>query len=458
MSTQAVPQTLSQTFASFAHRSRFDDLPPHVVRASKRLLLDTLAVAWAGSNADGIERVNAVIAQSGTPVDPRDSSTLWGSGKDASPMDAAFINGSAAAALDYDALHIDAPIHSSIVTVPSLLAIAQSTHADGKSLLTALVVADEINCRLGLAAGAHGGWFYTSVFGVFGAAAGCARLLGLDEPSIGHAIGTALFQAGGTQQSMVEKALTKRFMSALAARAGVFSALLAKTGMQAPLQALEGQFGLFNLYEKLDESGLVRDLGSRFHSADISFKRFPSCGCSHSATEAALQLANHRGIDARQVERATVRVSPYMHRLVGTPFAPTEKNAQVTGQFSVQYAVACALVRRRFGIRDIAPASVLDPEVGDLARRVSVEVDPTNSNQLAPTELIVELKSGERMVQRIESFPGGTATTITDADLHAKVHDCMSHGTRPLSRPHIDAFIERIETLETEQDVAGLFG
>ena len=95
-----------------------------------------------------------------------------------------------------------------------------------------------------MSTGAHTGWFYTSIHGVFGAAGGCAMVLGLPPERIRNALGLALSQASGTQQPMVEKCLSKRVQSAFASRAGVLSALLSAGGMRAPSDVFEGNFAL----------------------------------------------------------------------------------------------------------------------------------------------------------------------------------------------------------------------
>ncbi len=179
------------------------------------MMLDTLAVAWAGSTAPGIEQMRRGLL----PAEGARESLLWANLEPVSMLDAAFLNGAAAAALDYDGLHLEAVVHTDIVCLPAVLATAERVHASGRDFLAALILANEVVCRLGLATRLHSGWFYTSIHGVFGAAAGCAKLLGLDGEGVRDALGIALSQVGGTQQSMLEKALTKRIQSALASRA-----------------------------------------------------------------------------------------------------------------------------------------------------------------------------------------------------------------------------------------------
>ena len=269
--------TLSGTLGHYVSETHYDTIAPAVRHAAKRMLLDTLAVAWAGSAAPGMAELQRGLV----PAAALPESLLWAGGQRVPMLDAAFLNGAAAAALDYDGLHLEAVVHTDIVCLPAVLATAERLHASGKQFLTALILANEVVCRLGLATHLHSGWFYTSIHGVFGAAAGCAKLFGLGADGVRDAFGIALSQVGGTQQSMLEKALTKRIQSALAARAGAFSALLAKSGVTAPKEAFEGRFGFYNMYEEGDAGKVLAGLGERYVSAETSMKKYPSCACNH---------------------------------------------------------------------------------------------------------------------------------------------------------------------------------
>ena len=87
-------------------------------------------------------------------------------------------------------------VHPDIVTVPAAWAVAEQTGADGKAFLAAVALGNEVACRFGAANLQNKGWFYTSVHGVFGAAAAAAKLLGLDAAGIASALGLALSRGG----------------------------------------------------------------------------------------------------------------------------------------------------------------------------------------------------------------------------------------------------------------------
>lgn len=443
--------TLSERLATHLAGVRYESVPREAVAATKRIMLDTLAVAWAGASAPGIPELRRGIA-AGVPGE----ATLWAAGAKASALDCAFLNGASAAALDYDALHLDAVVHSDIVLLPALLAIAEREHVDGRTFVAALTAATDVMCRLGRATRAHSGWFYTSIHGVFAAAAGSAKLLGLDATGIRDALGIALFQVGGTQQSMVEKSLTKRIMSALAARAGLFSAQLARAGVTAPREAFEGKFGFYKLYEAGDPAVVVDRLGEEWLGVQTSLKKFPSCGCNHAVIEATLQLANNQRIEAADVLGARAVISNYMNRLVGGRYDPSG-NPQVAAQFSVQYSVACALLRGRVGVAEIQPEVARDPAALALAHRVEVVIDDSRAGQLAPAEVEIQTASRGWLKQRVAVLPGSPERPLSDAELHDKVRECMALGPHALAAAQIERFTARIAAIEDLPDVALLF-
>src|SRR5690242_17379232 len=127
-STRAATQSVSQTLAAHFARAHFDALPKDALSAAKRFMLDTLAVAWAGSNAPGCEAAYRMLADQGGKAE----STVWAYGERLPTTSSAFLNSMFAAALDYDSMGRSVPTHINIVVLPAALAVAQRVHASGK--------------------------------------------------------------------------------------------------------------------------------------------------------------------------------------------------------------------------------------------------------------------------------------------------------------------------------------
>ena len=308
MQTAAKPaQSISQSIAEHVVGCGYSALPASSITAAKRLMLDTLAVGWAGTSAPGAPEAHGLLTEEGG----RGDSSLWGFGGKLPPAQATFLNSISGGALDYDGVNT---VHAEIVALPAALSIAEREHSSGKDFLAAFVIASDLCSRFGDSiTGTHKGWFTTSIYGGFGAAAAAAKLLKLDATATRHALGIALSQAAGTQQSNIEQALTKRFQGALAARSGVFSALLAQRGITAPREAIEGKFGLFALYQEGNPLKILGGLGQRFEHENTAIKKYPCCACSHASLEAAFGLI--REYDLKPDDVSAIEVTPCSFRM-----------------------------------------------------------------------------------------------------------------------------------------------
>ncbi len=427
---------------------------PAVARDAARLLmLDTLAVAWAGSDAPGCSEAHALLEEDGGRAD----ATAWVYGGRLPATAAAFINGMSSSALDFDSIGRGAAVHINIAVLPAALAIAQKQHANGRDFLTALAIGSDIVYRMGYAlANPNRGFHYTATLGVFGAAAAAARLLGLDAVTTQHALGIAFFQAAGTQQANIQPSLCKRMLSAFAARSGVYAALLAARGITAPADVIEGKFGFFNLYQQGDAALLLDQLGSRFDGVNVSMKKYPSCGCNHTTIEAVLKLIHQHDLKADDVESVEVTVTPYIERIVGGAYDPS-REPQVAAQFNLRYTVACLLVRRRLGLAEIQPDAALDPAIAAHIPKVTTVVDHTQTGHRGPVTVRMRTRTHGELVCSEKNVRGGTDDPFTQAEIDDKFDECLRRGVRPLNTQQIALLKQRVHELETIADMNTFF-
>jgi 2-methylcitrate dehydratase PrpD len=446
--------SISGRLAAHVTSAAWNELPDAAVQASKRLALDTLAVAWAGSSAPGVREARDLLADEGG----KPESSVWAFGGGLPARLAAFINSASAAALDYDGMRATerGSVHADSVVLPAALAVAQREHASGRDFLAALVLGNDVVTRLGAASLLpHRGWYHTSIYGIFGAAAAAARLLRLDAQRTTHAFGIALSQAGATQLPGISHSLTKRFASSFAAHAGVFSALLAARGITAPREAFEGKFGFYNLYQPGDPAALFDGLGRTYPHVSTAIKKYPSCACNHTAIEAALQLVREHALTPDDVAGVEVIISPYVNRLVGAPFAPGT-DPQVTAQFSVQYSVACAILRARLSVADIQAEAVLCAQTGTLARSVVVTIDEAWGNRRGATVRVTTRRHGV-LERHVEHIPGTPESPLSATDLQSKFMECAAAGVAPLGQARGELLLDRFNRIEQHADMAECF-
>ena len=187
---------LTRTLAEKAIAFRYDELPAPVRELAGQCILDYLGVAIAGSQ-DPLVRIllDEMAEVGGSP-----QSSIIGHTARLPALSAALVNGSAAHALDYDDVNMAMPGHPSVPILPGLLALAELKESSGTEVITAFVAGYETACRIGAALqpGHYNlGFHSTGTVGCFGAAAACARLLGLDAEATAMALGIAGTQAAG---------------------------------------------------------------------------------------------------------------------------------------------------------------------------------------------------------------------------------------------------------------------
>ena len=447
--------TVTHRLAQYIADTRYEAFSEDSLLAAKRFMLDTLSVAWAGTDAPGCREAYALLIDEGGRADSR----AWAyseneqHGRRLPAMSAAFINGMTSAALDYDGIGSGAAVHVNITVLPAALAMAERLHATGREFLSAFIIGADLTHRLAAAADLpNAGFHYVPIYGVFGAAAACARLLRLNVLETRHALGIAFMQASGTQQANIDPSLSKRMMSAFAARAGVHAALLAQRGITGPAQAIEGKFGLFKMYQGGDAALVLEQLGSRFDNVLGSIKMYPSCGANHTSIAGTLQLIDQYDLQPDDVISVDVTMPSYTARLVGNAYDPSG-DAQVAAQFSVRYSIACLLVRRRLGLAEIQEDAARDPEINRHVGKVNVHIDPTQKGTRGPVVLRMQTKSQGEIVTQVAHVPGSLQAPVSDDRIQRKFDECLRRGVRPLDDTRIERLTRRVRGIEEVSDM-----
>ena len=364
---------LTKILAELALNPSADDIPIEAYEAAKKMVLDTIGVTIAGYNAGGVPEVIEQMRDWGGK--PEATLLIYG-GKLPAPQ-AAFANSAMAHAHDFDHTHQFGVGHVTVSLLPACLAAAEMTGASGKELLAAVILGQEVTCRLGSAfrkQKARGGYFVmgflpASVIGGFGTTAAACRMFGMSVDETVSALGINYAQASGNRQALFDKTLTKRLQPAFAARSALWAAALAKRGVTGPPNALEGDAGLFRIYKNADPC-TPADLTEPRDFYEIqrdSIKPHPCCCVAHAYT--AVQLGQQHDFKGEDIELIQVHMGSGPS-LTGGPFQ-IGADPQVNVQFSSAYCVALGVLRGRMGLAEITDEQILkDTEVAELAKRV----------------------------------------------------------------------------------------
>lgn len=432
---------------------RYEQLPADVVATLKRLILDALAVIGGAAKAPGIAELNGRLAC----WEAAGSATGLIGRRRYSPPTAALANGAACHALDYDDQHDPARVHTNCVTLPVLLATAEdAAPISGRDLLLAYAMSAELHARLGLACynSLGKGWHPTMIFGTLSASLGAGTLLKLDAQALNNALGLAFHQASGSAQSMRDGVLSKRLGAGFAARAAVLGAFLARDGLTGTRRTLEGNAGLFALYERdeVKPELLFDDLGTRWRIPEYSFKPYPCCRCNHTAIGIGIEL-HDEGIDAAAVESIEIGLGHTNWLTVGEPY-DAGRDSVVHAQFNISYGFARALGDGRVDLHTYEKSTITDAAIAALAARIKVVSDPgIEPTAIEPVRVRVALRDGRVIERATDRIKGSPQAPLSDPELMNKFRGCLEFGLGA-TRAQSERLAEVVYGLEKSKDAA----
>ena len=404
---------VTQLLAHFVatHPSRgWSDAVDH---AAHRTFLNWLGCAVGAAEHESVQAALAAVRL----LQPAPQASVLGRRDKVDMASAALLNGISSHTFDFDDTHLKTIIHPAGPVASALLALAEHTGASGRALMDALVLGIDVSCRVGNAMYPDHydrGWHITGSTGTVGAAAGCARLLGLSEAQTAMALGIAASQPIGMREQF--GSMTKPFHPGGAARAGLMSALLAQQGFTASPKALEAPRGMMQtISTKNDWSEITEGLGQQFEIALNTFKPF-ACGIViHPCIDGCAQL-RAQGITPEQIASLEIRVHSLVLELTGKK----EPADGLQAKFSVYHGCAAGLMFGRAAEEEFSDAIVTRPDMVALRRKVVATVDDSIDESAA--DITAVLTDGRRVHLRVEHAIGSLQNPMTDAQLEAKFH------------------------------------
>ena len=467
--TQAAPATepapapettIATELAEFAYGLRFEDIPAAVVESAKRLVLDSLGIAFASGTFDFARMATAAVDE--LAGDEDGTVTVVGSGRRYSLRDAVLLNGLLVHGLDFDDTHPEGVIHASASALPTALGLAEQLRLSGRDLLTAYVAGLEVDARLGMAArgGFHQVGFHpTGLLGAFGAAVVAGKLRGLSAQQIAQAQGFVGSLASGSLEFLQTGAWTKRVHPGWAGVAGLTAASFAGQDFPSPPHIYEGRFGLYasHLGEAKEENLALctAGLGERWETSRVAIKPFPACHFTHAFADAVLAIRAEHGITAADVESIHCLIADGEVKTVCEPLeAKRAPKTAYEAQFSVPYVAAASLVTGDFTLRELEPEALGDPEILALAQKVSYEADPDSGfPALFSGEVRVTTTDGRVLRHREQVNRGADERPLAKADIDAKF---QTTATLACTQEQARRIAEAVGALDTCEDVTEL--
>ena len=405
-----VTQTLARHVATHPSRGWSDA----VEHEAHRTFLNWLGCAVGAAQHESVHAALGAVQM----LQPAPQASVLGRAEQVDMAGAALINGISSHTFDFDDTHLKTIIHPAGPVASAVLALAEHRGLSGRAVIDALVLGIDVSCRVGNTMYPEHydrGWHITGSTGTLGAAAGCARLLGLDEHKTAMALGIAASQPIGVREQF--GTMTKPFHPGGAARAGLMSALLASQGYTASSRALEAPRGMIQTVStKYAWNEITDELGQRFEISFNSYKPF-ACGIViHPSIDACSQL-RAQGVKPEEIERIELKVHSLVLELTGKK----EPADGLSAKFSVYHGGACGLMFGKAGEEQYSDVIVNRPDMVALRRKVVATVDEHIAE--ASVDVTAVLRDGRQVHVFVQHAIGSLENPMTDAMLESKFHD-----------------------------------
>jgi 2-methylcitrate dehydratase PrpD len=456
--------TLTKQIAGYLARTGFDALDNDALRATKEHILYTLGTILAGSSAPGIKQaLLGATALSGSGGD----STVLVTGEKLPAAAAALVNATMGHSRELDINDDRIAYKSSVTVIPAVLALAENAgKISGKDFITAVCLGVDLGIRVGLATNPKPVHARAIALGPFAAAAGCGKILRLDETGMHNALGIAFCRSTVAGNSTVAPSLTKRLGVGFASQSGVVAATLASLGYPASGEVLQGAAGFFQTFyqQEGDYDALLDQLGSRFEIVLVGPKPFPSCRYTHCAVTGVLNLLRKHAIKASDIQEVRVQIGERDMRSVGG-WSEAEKRKKhtpegvVDAQFSIPYTVAATLVSGGLSLEEFTDAKLRSADILDLAARVKTILTPEFDRgpmDVKPQVVEIVMRDGKVYSEKVVYPKGNPNNPVTSDELVSAFRGMASYAAKPLSGANIDDAVALALRLDEVADVAVL--
>jgi len=444
--------TISQKLAQFFCALRYEDLPSALTYKLKTFFLDWLASAFAGVSQPPthmmLSLANDMKGAEEATIIPNNSRHL--------PLVAALVNGASSHVVEMDDLHRESILHPAASILPAVFAAGEKEHVSGCDLILGILTGYEIGIRAALAAGKshYKYWHTTATCGTFGAAAGAAKILGLDMEPFVWALGSAGTQSSGLWEFLTEGAMSKQLHPGKSSMNGLMAAMLAKKGFTGASYIFEGKKGFFKATSADYDLGVLTDgLGDTFHTARNSLKYYASCGHTHSAIDATLSAWTETNLDLSAIRSITV----YIYQGALDLLKDVEPITPYLAKFNLPFCVATALNFGHVDLDDFLDERLNKPEILSLMDIITLKETPELTQlypQKWPSRVEIKVANGKTYKGFCEFSKGDPENPFSEKELIEKFNKLCGDI---ITKEEKDRIIDLVLNLENIDDVTNIF-
>ncbi|MBI4527915.1 MAG: MmgE/PrpD family protein [Deltaproteobacteria bacterium] len=413
---------LTCLIADYASGLTFDELPEEVIHAATQRIVDSLACAIGAYECEPA-RIGLRLARGAAPQ--RHFGRILGFGERSTAEDAAFVNTAMIRTLDFNDQY---PGGHPSDCLGAFLALVEAAGADGRRLLSSMVVAYELFVRFNDATGLRvKGWDQGFVIGIC-TAAGLGHLLRLSPKVLREAIAITVVSNVPMRNTRAgELSLWKGAATAFSTRNAVFATLLAAEGMTGPDRPFEGKHGLWDLITGPFELAAFGGRGGLFRTPDVQLKYWPVEYNAQLVVWAALELRSL--VDWRDLAEIDIGTYAFAFSEIGSEPEKWDPKTRETADHSLPYIFARTLVDGTINLAAFEEPAYRDESLRPLMNKIRVRRDET-----------VDAIYPETVSIRVE------ATTNNGWRYHLEPRDPLGHNKNPMQDKDInDKFVSMAE-------------
>jgi 2-methylcitrate dehydratase len=410
---------LTRQIAEFASGLSYVQLPPQVIAAARRFIIDTLACAITARDCESVWIGLRLAEGIGAARYP---GRILCHGQKSSAESATFVNSAMIRNLDFNDQY---PGGHPSDCLGAFLAIVEAANADGRRLISALVVAYELFVRISDATGLrYKGWDQGFAVGI-ATVAGVGHLLGLAPEQLAEAVAIVTVANIPMRNTRAgELSLWKGAATSFATRNGVFATLLAAEGMTGPDRPFEGKHGLWDLITGPFELEPLPTQGGRYRTPDVQLKAWPVEYNAQLPVWAALELRSK--VDWRQLAAIDLGTYTFAYTEIGSEPEKWDPKTRETADHSLPYIFAKVLVDGTIDVAAFEESAYRDAGIRPLMNKIRVRIDD-EINAMYPDVVAMKVRATTRDGQVIELLPrdplGHTNNPMKDADVRTKFSD-----------------------------------
>jgi len=449
---------LAERLATYVDGLRYEDIDVATIERVKTHVIDTIGcgIGAFDERPVGICR-DVALGVSG-------NATIIGTDRRTTPDLASFANGAAFRYFDFNDTYTGRfSVHPSDHIAPCL-AVAEAERASAQDLITAIVIAYEVNCRLVDALDITTRGWDPPVMSLPAVALAAGKLMKLNVGQLTQAVNLALNDHIPMAQTRVQTLSDwKGFADAEAARNAVFAARLARGGLTGPAPIFEGQSGFFKQVSgpaDLDPDTFGRP-GVPFRIHRCAIKPYPAVIYTQTAIVAGIEVAKEIVTQVGSLDRiATIEIATTSRGYQRTGSEPEKWSPKTreTADHSLPYITARAMFDGDITNESFTPEMFGDPRILAFMQKIKVSEDPALTARIGaavPTRVTAILADGERISREVDYAPGFAERPMNRSEVERKFRGNVGKRWSP---QRTDSILRALWALDQTADVSVLLG